>query len=321
MIIPFIYPRTVSFGDCDASGVFFTPRALDYAVEAVEVWFEAVLGTSWGNLIRNRGLESRVITVDGEYRWPLAAGQVVQVRLAVEKVDQCSFLIAAVGDSGGQRAAQPNFTFRLAVAFINMADGNQVPIPEHFMLPIQSYRKQCGGKMFVASEPGSSPAKVSTATPVLPLTVIPGEVPFVRQRRVRYGECGIAGNIYGPKLLEIAVEMVGEWYSSCLGVSWLEQCSCKRGVPFLRVQYDYLQPLEPGDTITMVVIIARLGRSSIGYEVTGYANNGLPCFEAQLAACYVEEEAGVPKSAPFPENMRSKILTYQQACVVLLKAV
>ena len=111
----------------------------------------------------------------------------------------------------------------------------------------------------------------------------------------------------GPKLLEIAVEMVGEWYSSCLGISWLEQCSCKRGVPFLRVHYNYLQPLEPGDTITLLVTIARLGRSVLkGYEVKGYANNGLPCFDSQLTACYVEEEAGWPTSAPFPENMRSK---------------
>ena len=44
MTTPFIYHRRVAFGECDPARIFFAPRAVDYAVETVEVWFNEVIG-------------------------------------------------------------------------------------------------------------------------------------------------------------------------------------------------------------------------------------------------------------------------------------
>ena len=138
--------------------------------------------------------------------------------------------------------------------------------------------------------------------------------PFARQWRVRYGDCGVSGTIYLPKLVECAIERLGEWYEWCLGISWLEQNIRKRGVPFINIRCEYLRPMTPGQVIDLVVRIPRLGRSGIGYEVIGCDDQGRPCFEAQIAACYISEENGPYQPTAFPDELRERIIAYQQAC-------
>ncbi len=36
--LPFTVTRTVKRGDCDPAGIIYTPRVLDYAMEALEAW-------------------------------------------------------------------------------------------------------------------------------------------------------------------------------------------------------------------------------------------------------------------------------------------
>jgi 4-hydroxybenzoyl-CoA thioesterase len=313
MTAPFIYSRTVAFGECDPARIYFAPRAVDYAVEAVEAWFVEVLGVSWGDLFSSHGLEARFISTDCEYKRPLVAGQVVQVRLAVVTTCQNSFVLSAAGVLGPDEIS---FRVGLEIGFVDCDSGMFIPIPEKFQELIQSCRTH-----FMNSDSGA--AESSELLVHVPLRTVDegwlpvsrsGLVPFTRQHRVRYGECGISGKIYPPKLVECAVEAVGEWYESCLGISWLEQCIRKRGTPFLNIRCEYLRPIVLGQTITMVVRIPRLGNTSIGYEVKGYDESGAPCFESQMAACYISEESGSPRSYSFPNDLRSRILAYQGAC-------
>lgn len=314
MAAPFIYQRKVAFGECDPARIFFSPRAVDYAVEAVEAWFEEVLGATWGELIRSHNLEVRFVSVECDYQRSLVAGQGIQVRLAAVKADPDAFILSATGELG---AAEPSFSATLEIRFVDCDSGRFIPAPERFLDIARSYIAQCKDAI-----PAIDDAKRAAATPtqarggdeeLTPLSLSSAAI-FMRQRRVRYGECGISGDIYLPKLVEWAVETVGEWYESCLGVSWLEQCIRKRGAPFLNIRCEYLRPLAPGQTITMAVRIPRLGNSSIGYEVIGYDESGAPCLKSQMAACYISEESGSPRPIPFPDDMRSRILTYQEAC-------
>ena len=321
MAAPFVYHRTVAFGECDPARIFFSPRAVDYAVEAVEVWFEEVLGVTWANLISRHNLEVRFVRTECDYKRSLAAGHVVHVRLAVLKVAHDSFILGATGDLG---PAEQSFSATLEIGFVDRDSGAFIPIPERFRELEHSYRARCGDNISLADVEKralvtSVPARRNDGD-LIPKS-LSGAVPFVRQRRVRYGECGISGNIYPPKLVECAVELVGEWYEWCLGISWLEQCTRKRGAPFVNIRCEYLRPISVGQTITMEVRIPRLGNTSIGYEILGFDENGVPCFESQMAACYITEESGSYRPTPFPDNLRSRILAYQEACQGDKKAV
>jgi acyl-CoA thioesterase FadM len=71
--------------------------------------------------------------------------------------------------------------------------------------------------------------------------------------------------------------------------------------------------MEPGRLITMAVSIPRLGRASIGYAVVGRDERGVPCFEADMSACYITEEGGPRRSMPFPDGLRERIHAYRAA--------
>lgn len=44
---PYVYRRRVRWGDSDAARIAYTVRFFDYAMEAIEGWFDDVLGSDW----------------------------------------------------------------------------------------------------------------------------------------------------------------------------------------------------------------------------------------------------------------------------------
>jgi acyl-CoA thioesterase FadM len=307
----FTFERRVAFGECDPARIFFAPRATDYAVEAVEAWFDAVVGVSWTDLVMRHGLEARFTRLECEYRRPLTAGQVIRVRVSVQEVDDASFTLGAAAELGPGVLA---FQVRCVMSFVARADGNVVPIPAAYGERMEAYRLRCAdGAAAGAGTAWSEPVPKRDEAYLSSLRR-KAAAPFVRQRRVLYGECAVGGTMYLPKLVECAIERLGEWYEWCLGISWLEQNIRKRGVPFLNIQCECLRPMVPGQVITMVVRIPRLGNASIGYEVIGYDDRGEPCFHTQVAACYISEESGAYEPIPFPDELRARIRAYQNEC-------
>jgi acyl-CoA thioesterase FadM len=107
------------------------------------------------------------------------------------------------------------------------------------------------------------------------------------------------------------VEAAGAWYEATLGVSWIEQCRRGRGTPFLQIRCELPGRMAPGRLVTMDVAIPRLGKASIAYAVSGRGEAGEPLFRADMSACYITEEAGPPRSMPFPDALRERILAFQ----------
>ena len=196
------------------------------------------------------------------------------MKLSVVSVGLNSFKLCAVGEIGPDELS---FESKLEIGFFDSGSEALAPVPEEIRGRIVSYIMLCDTNVLSTDDISDLHSNVSIN--ILSKETLSaskrGLVQFSRQRRVRYGECSISGKIYMPKLIEYSVEMAGEWYGSCLGISWLEQCTRKRGAPFMNIRCDYLSPIELGQTITMVVKIPRLGSSSIDYEVMGYYESGV----------------------------------------------
>ena len=314
MTVPFVFHRKVAFGECDPARILFTPRAIGYSLEATEAWFDRVLGVTWGDLICRHGLEVRFITTECEYKQSLVAGQVVYLVVAIIATGEKTFLLSVAGEleSGGLC-----FQARLEIGFVDCKSGEFSSIPKRVRELLRGYWEQCCIDVLVTDYENAdlltyAPAKTDERQ--LPAKSS-NDVPFMRKRQVRYGECGISGYIYPPNLVECAVEMVGEWYDSYLGTPWLKQCISNIGFPFVSVRCKYLRPVKLGQIITIVVKVPRLGNASITYEIMGYDKNGVPCFDFQMVACYTaKEDRGFIRSISFPDDLRSKILAYQNAC-------
>lgn len=305
----FSFARRVGFGECDPARIFYAPRAIDYSVEALEAWFEAVPGVSWSELVARHGLEARFASADCEYYRSAVAGQVVGIRVGAALAGEGALLLGAVGELGpGERSFRTRFEVRL----VDRARSEPVPVPPPWRERIEAYGARFGPPEDLPAEPAPPPRgpggeQGREAGPG-------GSAPFHRRRRVLYGDCGVSGNAYPPRVVDWAVEAAGEWYETTLGVSWLEQCIRGRGTPFVRIRCDFLRPMAAGQAIDLSVRIPRLGKASIGYDVAGLDAGGSACFEARMAACYISEESGPPRAMPFPDELRRRIVSYQEAC-------
>lgn len=300
---PFRYRRRVGFGECDPARIFFAPRAFDYAVEAVEAWFEAALGTSWATLVSRDGREARVLAAECEYERPLVEGDEIDVVVEVVGVGLDTFTTSAVATPS--RGGEPSFRALVTLAVFERGGLSPRPLPPEA-------RSRLGAVAAASAPAGRRAHRDRTPPAVVGRAASESAATFTRRRRVRYGDCTAAGDAYAPRVVEWAVEAVGEWYAAQLGVSWLEQCVRGRGTPFLGIRCELPRRLEAGTELTLAVSIPRLGSSSIGYAVVGRDARGEPCFHAEMSACYITEEGG-RRSTPFPGPLRERILAYQAA--------
>ena len=306
----FTYTRTIAFGECDSARVLYTPRAVDFAVEAVESWFDEIVGVSWSQLVTIHGLEATFLSMECDYLKPMTAGQTIRVQVRV--VDSTTELLT-VSAQAERTSGEPVFRVRFEICLTNLADRTSVPIPDLFRESVRQYRLRCGDA--IAPEPAAGREReMPGAAAFPPAPCQDAEIPFSRKRRISYGECVASGPMSLPRLIECAVERVGEWYQSCLGISWLDQCVSGKGVPFVNIRCDCLRPLRAGQTVRMLVRVPRLGTASIGYQVVGYDDAGVPCFALRLSGCYITERGGSYVVLPFPEEMRGRIREYQKSC-------
>jgi len=299
---PFFYRRRVAFGECDPARIYYTPRAVDYALEAVEAWFGSVLEVSFGELIDRRGLEISVMRVDCDFVRPLVAGQVFRARVGVCGIEGEAILFRAAGED---ESGAPYFRVDLLMCFSERKSHAPVPIPPEHRRRIEACREPQEGETRVREEKGRSPRRKDRPS---------GAAPFTRKRRVFYGDCGPSGTIHPSKVFEYATEAIGEWFEEIPGISWLELVSVRRqGAPMVAALCEILSPMVPGQVIAMEVRVPRLGRASIGFAVAGHDADGVLCFDAQMVACYIDQRDGF-RSMPIPEEFYGRIQAYRAAC-------
>lgn len=305
----FSYSRRVAFGDCDPARIYYTPRAIDYCVEAIEAWWESTLSASWTDLLAGRGLEVRFFRAESEFLQPLTAGQVVRVRIRVPETGRTrlSFRATGEGESG-------EICFR-ALLTAGLFDGKRetlAPIPRDDRERIARYEAGCGrgeaaGRGEGSPEPGGG-KDLPRERRKFP------EGLFTRTRRVVYGDCSAPGTVYPPKVFGYAVEAVGEWFEEVPGISWLELVSVrKQGAPAVAASCDYHRPMAAGQAVAMGVRVIHLGRASLGLSIEGNDPEGLPLFDSRITLCYIDQEGGF-RSMPIPEEFRRRIEAYRDSC-------
>jgi acyl-CoA thioesterase FadM len=89
--------RTVPFGHCDPAGILYTPRAVDFCLEAIdEFWKRALGGSGWYemNVDLDRGTPFVNLTVD--FRSPITARAPLRVTVRLAKLGTSSVTFAVV---------------------------------------------------------------------------------------------------------------------------------------------------------------------------------------------------------------------------------
>jgi 4-hydroxybenzoyl-CoA thioesterase len=137
--------------------------------------------------------------------------------------------------------------------------------------------------------------------------------PFVYRRMVRWADCDAARIIYTTRIFDYGMEALEEWYRKVAGFDWYRANSfTDMGNPFVHLEGDIRSPVACGDEVLVRVLVAKIGRSSLSFEVDGHKADGTLVFNSKFVASTVN--AKLMKSIEMPPRMRARIEEYQRRC-------
>jgi 4-hydroxybenzoyl-CoA thioesterase len=128
---------------------------------------------------------------------------------------------------------------------------------------------------------------------------------FTVQRKIRFGQTDPAGIVYYPNYFDMFNEIVEDWFSDELGMSFreLHEDACL-GVPIAHVDCQFKKPCRMGDRFILQLTVAKLGATSLHLQVSGSVES-TPCITASMVLVFVDLNSYLPVNPP--EALRARI--------------
>ena len=134
----FVQQRRLNWGEADPAGTIYAPRAIDFAIQAIEdLWIEAT-GLSFRDLQARHGVNAPWVHTSCEFASPLRAGEPFALRVALEKIGRSSLNWWGEATRPG---GEPLFRLKLVSVIIDAKSGTACEIPETIRSALQAYVK------------------------------------------------------------------------------------------------------------------------------------------------------------------------------------
>ena len=133
---PFTVLRQVSWGDCDPAGITYTPKTLEYAVEAVGDFFREVLGIRWYDLNIKKGMGQPFVHTEVDFIAPLRADERFTMEVWVENLGNASISWVVIGRNA---MVGDCFAVKLVACFLDRGKHRSIPVPEPWRQRIAEY--------------------------------------------------------------------------------------------------------------------------------------------------------------------------------------
>jgi len=131
---------------------------------------------------------------------------------------------------------------------------------------------------------------------------------FVTERKIRFSHCDPAGIVYFVNFFDMVSGAVEDWFGEAIGFTFNEMHLERRvGFPIVNTGCEFFRPCHLGDRLELELAIAKLGRSSIEFEVTGRVA-GDEKFRARHKVAMMSLET--LRALPIPGDLRGRMLPY-----------
>jgi 4-hydroxybenzoyl-CoA thioesterase len=102
--------------------------------------------------------------------------------------------------------------------------------------------------------------------------------------------------------------VVEDWFAQALGTPFQELHLVRRwGFPIVHTQCDFLRPCRLGDMLALELVVARLGRSSIEFDIRGRVA-GEEKLHGRHKVAMVSLDT--MRSMPIPDHLRARMAPY-----------
>jgi 4-hydroxybenzoyl-CoA thioesterase len=131
---------------------------------------------------------------------------------------------------------------------------------------------------------------------------------FSTQRLIRFSHCDPAGIVYFVNFFDMIGAAVEDWFREAIGLPFPEMHLQQRvGFPIVNTGCQFFRPCHLGDILELELRVARLGRSSIEFEVRGRVK-GDEKFLARHKVAMISLDSF--KATPIPKDLREKMAPY-----------
>lgn len=140
--IPFTTRRRVNWGDTDTAEIAYTGSFVPFAIDTLEVWYEAVLGFNFYQLKQNN-MGNPAVSLHFDFHAPLVVDDRFDTAVFVERLGQSSithrFEMTKVG---GPLVCTASFTAAL-VKDVHTPAIKSRPFPDDWRERIEGYQREC----------------------------------------------------------------------------------------------------------------------------------------------------------------------------------
>ncbi|MCC5809566.1 MAG: acyl-CoA thioesterase [Ectothiorhodospiraceae bacterium] len=146
--------------------------------------------------------------------------------------------------------------------------------------------------------------------------------PLVYRRRIAWADTDAARIAYTANFPDWGLCALDVWFREVYGVDWVVMNRDHQvGTPFVHVSMDISSSLMPGDVLEVMVLVEKLGTSSLTFRTVGSRSDGVPVFEGRYVCVHSTNDGTRMRSLPWPEERRQIIQRYVDACAALSGAV
>ncbi len=122
---PFVHVRRIRWGESDPARIVYTARYLDFAMDAIEAFFNDRLGASFYEFNVDHGCGTPFVHVELDFRSPLTPRETLETEVRLARLGGSSLTFAVAGRAGERLC----YEGKLVCAFVDTTDAKMKPIP------------------------------------------------------------------------------------------------------------------------------------------------------------------------------------------------
>jgi len=110
MATEFLWERRVGFGDCDPAQIAFTGRIVDFALEALDAfWDDTLDGAGWYAMAVDKGQGMPFVRIEMDFMRPISPRLPLRFRVKPQEIGRSSIKIWMQGVHGDEIAFEASF--------------------------------------------------------------------------------------------------------------------------------------------------------------------------------------------------------------------
>ena len=136
---------------------------------------------------------------------------------------------------------------------------------------------------------------------------------FTVTREIRFSDSDPAGIVFYAEFFRMFNDLFEDWLVKQLGVDFAYQFATEqRMFPLVHVDVDFKEARRMGQKMEMSLVLKRLGRSSIVYDIICH-DEGLEILHAKFVTSVASKKT--METIEIPRDIRSRMEKYMSACV------